>query len=185
MSYSPRYNKNKGTECDIMARPATKDELLALSNKNYLKLTELVNSLSEEEQKMKFPFEDRDKNIRDVLGHLHEWHLMMIKWYTAGMKGEKPVIPAEGFTWKTLPDLNAVIWEKYQNVNLEDVKKKLNDSHNEIEALIKSHTNDELFTKKLYPWTKTTSLGSYFISSTSSHYDWAYKKIQKFTKNLK
>lgn len=74
MSYSPRYNKNKGTECDIMARPTTKDELLALSNKNYLKLTELVNSLSEEEQEMKFPFEDRDKNIRDVLGHLHEWH---------------------------------------------------------------------------------------------------------------
>ena len=61
-----------------MARPVTKDELLALSSKNYHKLTELIDSLSKEEQEMKFPFEDRDKNIRDVLGHLHEWHLMMI-----------------------------------------------------------------------------------------------------------
>ena len=185
MSYSPRYNKKKETECDTMARPVTKDELLALSSKNYHKLTELIDSLSKEEQEMKFPFEDRDKNIRDVLGHLHEWHLMMIEWYTAGMKGENPVIPAEGYTWKTLPGLNAVIWKKYQNVSLKDARKKLNNSHIEIEALIKSHTNDELFTKKLYPWTKTTSLGSYFISSTSSHYDWALKKIQKFTKSLK
>ena len=168
-----------------MVRPAAKDELLTLSSKNYHKLTDLVESLSKEEQKMKFPFEDRDKNIRDVLGHLHEWHLMMIKWYIAGMNGEKPVIPAEGYTWKTLPDLNAVIWKKYQTVSLEDVKKKLDDSHHQIEALIQSHTNDELFTKKLYPWTKTTSLGSYFISSTSSHYDRAIKKIQKFTKSLK
>ena len=168
-----------------MPRPTTKDELLSLSNKNYHKLIDLVDSLSKEEQEMNFPFEDRDKNIRDVLGHLHEWHLMMIKWYTTGMKGEKPVIPAEGYTWKTLPDLNAVIWKKYQNVSLKDIRKKLNNSHHEIEKIIKSHTNDELFTKKLYPWTKTTSLGSYFISSTSSHYDWAIKKIQKFVKSLK
>ena len=168
-----------------MARPVNKDELLLLSSKNYQKLTDLINSLSKEEQEMTFPFEDRDKNIRDVLVHLHEWHLMMIKWYTTGMKGEKPVIPAKGYTWKTLPDLNTAIWKKYQSMSLEEAKKKLNDSHSRIETLIKSHTDDELFTKKLYPWTNTTSLGSYFISNTSSHYDWALKKIQKFSKSLK
>jgi hypothetical protein len=166
-----------------MPRPATKDELLTLSDKNYHKLTELVESIPKEKQEMAFPFEDRDKNIRDVLAHLHEWHLMMIKWYTAGMSGEKPVIPAEGYTWKTIPDLNAVIWKKYQDVSLETIIKKLDESHKEVEALIKKHSNDELFTKGLYPWTKTTSLGSYFISSTSSHYDWAIKKIRKFTKS--
>lgn len=167
-----------------MARPTTKDELLALSDKNYNKLNDLIESVPKEKQEINFPFEDRDKNIRDVLAHLHEWHLMMEKWYTTGMKGETPVIPAKGYTWKTLPDLNAVIWEKYQNVSLADIKKDLDESHKKITALIKSHSNEELFTKSLYPWTKTTSLGSYFISNTSSHYDWAFKKIRKFTKSL-
>ena len=36
-------------------------------------------------------------------------------------------------------------------------------------------SNDELFTKGVYKWTGGTSLGSYFVSSTSSHYDWALK----------
>lgn len=37
----------------------------------------------------------------------------------------------------------------------------------------------ELFEKKRYKWTGTTLLGAYFVSATSSHYDWAYKLIKK------
>jgi len=39
--------------------------------------------------------------------------------------------------------------------------------------LIEVFSNDELFTKGIYKWIGGTSLGSYFVSSTSSHYDWA------------
>jgi hypothetical protein len=46
-------------------------------------------------------------------------------------------------------------------------------------ALITAHTDAELFTKKHYNWTGTTSLGAYFISATSSHYDWAMKKLRQ------
>ena len=35
--------------------------------------------------------------------------------------------------------------------------------------------NDELFTKGVYRWTGGTSLGSYFVSAISGHYDWALK----------
>ena len=34
----------------------------------------------------------------------------------------------------------------------------------------------------LYHWTATTSLGSYLVSATSSHYDWALKLIRKSIK---
>ncbi|MBK7638470.1 MAG: ClbS/DfsB family four-helix bundle protein [Saprospiraceae bacterium] len=36
-----------------------------------------------------------NRNIKDVLAHLHQWHVMMIGWYDCGMKGEKPDIPAK------------------------------------------------------------------------------------------
>lgn len=38
----------------------------------------------------------------------------------------------------------------------------------EIQELINQHNDDELFEKKKYKWTGTTSLGSYLISATSS-----------------
>ena len=43
-------------------------------------------------------------------------------------------------------------------------------------------SNEELFTKKAFDWTGTTSLGSYCVSATFSHYDWATKDIKKALK---
>lgn len=92
-----------------MPRPKTKDELLELSQKNFAKLNELVDSYSSEEQVAEFPEGTMNRNIRDVLAHLHHWHLMMLEWYEIGMKGDKPDMPAKGYTWKTVPELNREI----------------------------------------------------------------------------
>jgi hypothetical protein len=165
-----------------MPRPKTKDELLELSQKNFSKLNELVDSYSLEEQNAEFPAGTMNRNIRDVLAHLHHWHLMMLEWYEIGMKGEKPEMPAKGYTWKTVPELNRKIWEKYRNVELKKVREDLNQSYQQLQKVIEQHSNEELFEKKRYKWTGTTSLGSYLISATSSHYDWAYKLIKKAKK---
>jgi len=169
-----------------MPRPKNKDELLELSNSNFNKMLELINTFDKEEIiNGKIPFEDRDKNIRDILAHLHHWHLMMLEWYTVGMSGEKPDIPAKGYTFKTVPQLNKVIWEKYQTTSYDDVVKMIKKSFLQVQAVINEKSNDELFEKKRYKWTGTTSLGSYLISATSSHYDWAMKKLRKYKKALK
>lgn len=169
-----------------MPRPKNKDELIELSNINFNKILELVNSFDEEEiLNGKIPFEDRDKNIRDILAHLHHWHLMMLEWYKIGMSGVKPSMPAKGYTWKTVPELNQEIWKKYQIFKYAQINKMLKESFLEVQELINKHSSAELFEKKKYKWTGTTSLGSYLISSTSSHYDWAMKKLKKYKKALK
>lgn len=165
-----------------MPRPKTKDELLQLAQTNFDKLYELVNSYSKEEQQKDFPKGTMNRNIRDVLAHLHHWHLMMLDWYKVGMKGEKPDIPAKGYTWKTVPDLNREIWKMYTSTDLADIKKKLEASYKKVYQLIDAHSNDELFEKKRYSWTGSTSLGAYLVSATSSHYDWAMKLIRKCKK---
>ena len=58
-------------------------------------------------------------------------------------------------------------------------------SHKDVLALIEKHNDDELFTKKKYHWTGTTSLGAYFIGCLSSHYDWAFKTIKPLKKLIK
>ncbi|MDR1033746.1 MAG: ClbS/DfsB family four-helix bundle protein [Bifidobacteriaceae bacterium] len=52
-------------------------------------------------------------------------------------------------------------------------------------SIIQKHTDDELFTKKHYKWTGTTSLAAYLISATSSHYDWGWKCVRKAGKIAK
>lgn len=168
-----------------MARPTTKTDLLRMAEENYAALMDLVNSFSDAEREGTFPFEDRDRNVRDVLAHLYEWQVMMEIWYTDGMAGKTPVTPAPGYTWKTTPELNQVIWQKYQDTTLAEIEKMLAASHKKMLTMIEKHTNEELFARKQYGWTKTTTLGAYFVSATSSHYDWAIKKLKKYKRSLK
>lgn len=162
-----------------MARPKTKEELIELSSENCERLNRLADSFTLEEQLREFPEGTINRNIRDILAHLHQWHLMMLEWYQLGTQGEKPAIPAKDYTWKTLPELNRKIWEQYLNSSLENVRSAINSSFLHLLEIIESQLDEELFEKKRYKWTRTTSLGAYLISATSSHYDWAYKLIKK------
>jgi len=166
-----------------MPRPTTKTGLLDAASIQFDKLWSLVDSMSEGKQNALFEFEDRDKNLRDVIAHLYEWHKMVENWHKTGtLEGGMPDVPGTGYTWKTLPALNLEIWKKYQTVSLSESKKMLTDSHKMILALIESHTNEQLFSKNVYKWTKSSTLGAYFVSSTSSHYEWAMKKIKNHIK---
>ncbi|MFK8007145.1 MAG: ClbS/DfsB family four-helix bundle protein [Saprospiraceae bacterium] len=162
-----------------MPKPKSKSELLQLSNDNFQKLMEFINQKSREKQQSEFPKGTMNRNIRDVLGHLHHWHLLMLKWYKVGMSGEKPEMPAKGYTWKMNADLNKWILENYQSTKLETIQLLLNKSFKEVQKIIEEHSDEELFEKKKYKWTGSTSLGAYLISATSSHYDWAFKLIKK------
>ncbi|MEL6484896.1 MAG: ClbS/DfsB family four-helix bundle protein, partial [Bacteroidota bacterium] len=77
-----------------MPRPKNKTDLLALSTVNYEKLLNWIDALSSEVQENEFPAGTMNRNIRDVLAHLHHWHLMFLEWYAIGMTGGKPNIPA-------------------------------------------------------------------------------------------
>jgi hypothetical protein len=164
-----------------MPKPKNKAEFLNLSQKNYQKLINFIDNLPTEKQNQDFPAGTMNRNIRDVLGHLYHWHLMFLNWYEVGMKGEKPKIPADGYTWKMTTELNQMILEKYQNMDLETATIKLEETHLQITEIIEQHTDTELFTKQYYKWTNITSLGAYLISTSSSHYDWAWKLIKKCT----
>ncbi len=162
-----------------MAKPSNKKYLLIQSENNYISLTEYIESLDPALKMMPFQEGMLNRNVRDVVIHLHHWHLLQLGWYNVGMRGDKPSMPSEGYTWKTLPDLNLMIREKYKNVKLQDAISKLATSHANISNLIEEHTDKELFTKKKYHWTGSTSLGAYLTSATASHYAWAIKLIKK------
>ncbi len=166
-----------------MSKPTNKEELLLQSNHNYSKLVDLVNEIPENDQLFDFPTRYLNRHISDVFMHLYHWHNLFFDWYQQGMNQQKPAMPAPGYTWKTTPQLNQSIWEQHQNTSLESAQTLLNQSHKKITQLIEKHSNDELYEKKRYRWTGSTSLGAYLISATSSHYHWAFQLIKKAYKN--
>ena len=162
-----------------MAKPTNKKDLIIQSEHNYNTLIEYINELNAESKTRTFKEGMLNRNIRDVVAHLQHWHLLQLEWYEVGMKGDKPSMPAEGYAWSAMPQLNLMIREMYKHVVLDDAIDKLESSHARIMNLIDGHTDKELFTKKKYHWTGSTSLGAYLISATSSHYVWALKLIKK------
>ncbi len=168
-----------------MSRAKTKNDLINDYQNQYAKLIKLINTFSIEEQNGIFGFEDRDKNIRDVLVHLYEWQNMMIRWYSEGcIQKIKPIIPREGYTWKTTGNMNLMIWEMYQHYPLEKAKDSLEETHLKICKIINNLSEEELYIKSHFKWTGTTTLGQYFVSAGPSHYDWAIKKISKYKKEI-
>lgn len=178
-----------------MPRPTTKTELLTAADTGFDKLFAMIDGMPESDQTAPFCFDadvagkeahwKRDKNIRDVLVHLYEWHQLLLDWVKSNQNGEtKPFLP-KPYNWKTYGDMNVGFWEKHQGTSYEQSRKMLEESHEAVRALIGEFTDEELFEKKRFSWTGTTNLGSYCVSATSSHYDWAQKKIKAQIKALK
>lgn len=160
-----------------MARPKSKKELLDLGENNFNMLKDYIDKMPNQQKEL--PPGYLNRNVRDVLAHLHHWHIMMLDWYKVGMAGKQPVMPAEGYTWRTVPKLNIEIWKQYTSISLSEIRDLLELSYIKLRSVIAQHSDEDLFTKKKYKWTGSTSLGAYLISATSSHYDWALKLIKK------
>ncbi|GAX47441.1 ClbS/DfsB family four-helix bundle protein [Pseudolactococcus reticulitermitis] len=170
-----------------MSRPTVKIDLIEAGKTGYVKLAQVMQALPDENQAFNFEVTEkmteahwqRDQNLRDVLIHLYEWHQLLLNWVNANQNGEtQPFLPAP-YNWKTYGQMNQAFWKKHQTTSRDDAKKRLNTSHSEVMALAETFSNDALFSKRYFPWTGSSSLGAYFVSATSSHYDWAMKKLRK------
>lgn len=178
-----------------MPRPGNKEELLKAAEENFEKLNQQIDSLSEKEWITPFDFSKdekkkeahwkRDKNVRDVLIHLYEWHQLMIHFVDENTAGKNVKFLPPVYTWRTIAPMNQMFYEKHQGTSLEEARRLLAESHREVMGRAERFSNEELFLSKAFPAVGGSTLGSYFVSSTSSHYDWAIKKIKAHQKNCR
>ena len=177
-----------------MPKPKTRDELLSAANSQFAKLMALIESMPEDERQAAFCFDadkagkeahwQRDKNLRDVLIHLYEWHQLLLIWVDSNVNGNlQPFLPAP-YNWKTYGEMNRQLWQKHQSTTYDQAFDLLHQSHQAVLELIEAFSDDDLFMKKRLPWTGTTTLAGYCTSTTSSHYDWAIKKVKLQIKAL-
>jgi uncharacterized protein (TIGR03083 family) len=160
-----------------MPRPHTKTQLLSESQKEYAALQKSLAALTPEQMVQANAL--GEWTAKDVIAHLYEWQQMFFRWYEAGLRGETPAVPAEGYKWNQLPALNQAIYERYRDMPLEDVLKAFEASHAKTLALVESLSDETLTTPGLYPWMNQNSLIAYLAANGSSHYVWARTEMRK------
>ena len=92
-----------------MSRPTSKSELINAASDNYAELNALIASMTERELSTPFSFDDtkkeahwkRDKNLRDVLIHLYEWHQLLLDWIVSNQMGESKLFIPKPDKWIT------------------------------------------------------------------------------------
>jgi len=157
----------------------TKEELILASEKTFSNLMELIESQSIENQNCLFLFEYRDKNYRDVLAHLHEWHIMLFGYLEVSLDQKKePEVPKKGYTWKEMDQLNVEIWKMYQKTSLEDVKSMIVESHVKLLNIILGLSNEQLFERNYFKWAPL-SLANFIDHCAAHHYEWAIDLVKK------
>ena len=163
-----------------MPIPTNKQQLLDEAQKKYEALGRQVASFTPEE--MVRPGVIGTWSIKDILAHLLEWQTMLMGWYEAGLRGEKPAVPAEGYNWSQLPDLNQAIYERCRDAALDDVRSQLDASHRHMQDVVASLSEEELFTPGRYAWIGINTLASYVDSCAGAHYRWARTGIRSGAK---
>jgi hypothetical protein len=168
-----------------------KSILLNEATKSFTKLNDLINSMSIETQEATFTFDyskesgvnwSRDKNIRDVLTHLYEWHVLAINWIDNNKHANKvPFLPS-GVNWGNYTKMNFAFYDKHQMTSLISAKEMLVNTHKQILSLIEEHSNEELFVNHPFGLDAKSNIADYMAHATISHYNWAIRKITKHFK---
>ena len=175
-----------------MAKPTTKQELLAAMQDGYAKLKEQMAKMSQEEVSAPFDFAadpkkcgvrwQYDRCLRDLLIHLHEWQVLMRVFVQNILDGhQRDYLPDE--YRKNYHEMDKMLVEKHQKTPLEEACHLLDGTHDEILRLAESFTEEELYGKGVFKCTYTTTVAAYFESVTTSPYSQAVKLLKKHLKN--
>lgn len=156
----------------------THADLIARNDAEFAALLELIEGAPPARLDEEFTGEGRDRNVRDVVAHLHAWHILLERWYADGTTGGSPAIPAEGYTWRELDALNVELRGQWQDTSLAELLPLLKASHESLQAMVALHTDTELASPDAYAWTKGSPLGEFAWECGGAHYMWARRTIE-------
>lgn len=159
-----------------MGMPKTKSLLLADTGRQRDALLALLGGMSREQMHRPGAY---GWSAKDHVAHLAEWERLLFGWYDAGLRGEDPPTPAEGYTWATMDALNQAIYERHRDDALEQVMADWNETSRRLLALTGSIAETDLYSPGRYPWTGRGTLASFVYECGANHYRWSAAEIKR------
>ena len=121
-------------------------------------------------------------SVVDLVAHLAEWQRMFLGWHSEGEQGRKPQMPASGYKWNQLTELNRAIQAKHQARDMADVRRDFESGYEQILKLAESLPPRSLLQPGRFHWTGKCPLRTYLGANTASHYRFAINIIRRWNK---
>lgn len=157
--------------------------------KEYDKLLKLINLIPTSDRTIKKIEATGGKvSIADLIAYQIGWGKSVIRWYEAGIKGQLPTMPGDGFsTW----DYVAIAKHFYQKYQYNSSNEQNQIFHQVVLELLhiveKEHQTGHLDQLGVWPWCTLQSgkqwpLSKWIKVNSSAPYKRAYGLIKKFLK---
>lgn len=120
----------------------------------------------------------KGRRVADLVAHLVVWHVLFQGWVSLARSGATPDLPAEGYTWDQLDQLNDDLYEKHRNDSYETMRAQLLVSHASVLDVLADATQEELTGFGIFPWLNGESLGGTAEHCLTNHYRWGLERAQ-------
>ncbi len=162
--------------------------------RGYRDLDRLIEQMPDSERSAPFSAEAdaavsagarRDRDVQDVVNHLHAWHVLLLGWLDAEAGGDPVAFPAPGHSWGSLAELNAELRDRYRlpgaaAAALDQARVRLRQGHVDALARIETIPDDDLFEPGRHGWL-AGALAEPVHECLGGHYAWAVEVISTAT----
>lgn len=166
-----------------MAVPQNKAELLLAINKEFQKLSALLDVIPEQDACLKVlegHASDTVISVHDLVAYLVGWNELVLKWHRKKDAGEPVDFPETGFKWNQLGLLAQQFYLNYQDIPFEQLKLRLTEAKNNIVGVINRYDDSALYG---VPWYDKWTMGRMIQFNTSSPYANASGRLRKWLKS--
>lgn len=156
--------------------PATsKSELLAVTEKEFAKLTALLDQIDPE-----FALEKDadDTSIKDVVAHRAHWIDLFLGWQRDGLAGNEVHFPAKGYKWNELKRYNADLRAAQAELNWPQAREDLSQATARLTDFLTESSNDALYGCPMQGAKNDWTTGRWAEAAGPSHYRSACKFVR-------
>lgn len=148
-----------------MADWMTKADLQEAIQAGRLAFDDLLASIPEAERET--PLLDNGWSVKDIVMHIVSWEQRLIGWVNAAAQGDEPQMPAEGYTWDQMDELNERVYNQQKHRSLSDVMASFHGSLNLIYLALDPFDDEDLNSAYLGD---DAPLWRHFEDNTYGHY---------------
>ncbi len=153
----------------------TKDELMAVTSKEFAKLEKLLAPVDENTALAK---DEDDTSIKDIIGHRAHWIDLFLGWYHDGLAGKEVFFPAEGYKWNDLKRYNAELRNAQAGLGWDDATSMLGEAHTRLVGFIEGGSEGDLYGGPMAGANNQWTPGRWAEAAGPSHYRSAAKYVR-------
>lgn len=166
----------------MMPAATTKHDLITICDRDFAKLTVLLDGLTTRDALAEDP---EGWSIKDVVLHRAHWVHLTLGWAHAGRHGQHPEMPAPGYKWNDLKRYNAELKTRQAGISWPAARDALREAHLTLMREIDALDEGALYGGPMPGAKNHWPTGRYLEACGASHYRSAAKFIRKQQREAK